>query len=575
MIRKSLTAKLFLFVLIIFVTQLILQYGFTNYFLADFYESEKIATTENTFYETIDQFKETDDLMLQAELLYEYMEMTNEPILVFNEYLEYHQSSYLSSFKEIVTIEVNGENIVLPFNISDISQFDDLDINMDDVEQLREERFNYDLIGEKVWIFAGLEEEALIPYGFEYEGVFFDSYLFEPLENLQVDPDLVEQVQDEDFIELEGTIVDISERLISDDMVKKIEDLNTYYFNKVFETFEEDDEYNYIMDEVEIKGRTYTFLSALSLQPINEVLAIQSRFQLYLSLAMILLIAIVAYIFSRLISKPIISIAHSTEAIAALNFDVTCDENRSDEIGILGKSVNSLSSALKEKIDTLEDEIEFERRQEKIRREFVADVSHELKTPLGVIRSYSEGIKDGISKERAAYYLDVIIDEVDKMNGLVLDMLELSNLESGKVLSKEKINIKRMVSNLLRSYDQVIEEMDVTITLEDVVVEVDIKKMELVISNLLANAFRYVDDKKIIRIVLTQEELVIENSHEAIEAEQINKLWDRFYRLEKSRSRTFGGNGLGLAIVQKTLLLHELDFGIENSDLGFLFKIRF
>jgi signal transduction histidine kinase len=290
---------------------------------------------------------------------------------------------------------------------------------------------------------------------------------------------------------------------------------------------------------------------------------------------MLILIIIVSYVFSKVISKPIVAISKSTAEISNLNFDETCDESREDEIGILGRSINLLSKSLKDKIDTLEDEIAFEKRQEKIRREFVADVSHELKTPLGIIRSYSEGIKDGISKEKATYYLDVIIEEVDKMNELVLDMLELSNLESKQMIQKERINIKRLINNVLRSYAYVSKNMNVAINMEDLIVDVDIKKMELVMSNLLSNAFRYVDDRKMIRIYIKDQTLYIENSHEPIGDVELSKLWDRFYRLEKSRSRIFGGNGLGLAIVQKTLELHELDYSIENSEIGFLFKIRF
>jgi len=291
---------------------------------------------------------------------------------------------------------------------------------------------------------------------------------------------------------------------------------------------------------------------------------------------MVVLIIIVSFIFSKVISKPIVSISKSTAEIAKMNFQIECDEKRTDEIGYLGKSINTLSHALKEKIDTLENEIEFERRQEKIRREFVADVSHELKTPLGVIKSYSEGIMDGISKDKADYYLQVILEEVDKMNGLVLDMLELSNLEAGdKILDPSHINLKRMVNNLLRNFEPLMADMSVEISLDDTMVDVDVSKMELVITNVLSNAFRYVDDNKRINISLKNRVLSVENSYEFIDEESLNKIWDRFYRLEKSRSRTFGGNGLGLSIVKKTLELHGLDYGVENSSIGFLFKISF
>jgi len=569
MIKKSITAKLFVFVLILFILQIGIQFGFQKFFLADYYQLQKSEIANETFELAVEEFFETDDLKKQSDILYEYMAETNEPLLIFTSYQDYHPASYQTSFETSVYIEADNEIYVLP--VGDIGEFEEYD----DYGNAELEDFSSQFIGEEVELIGYENDDDFIPYSFVYDGYYFDSY--SGYASLDEDTDSTFFYDYDEEVFLEGTIVDIEEKLLSDEIIEKTNILTDYYYQTVFEENQTNlDQYDFTMKKVRVAGEVYYAMTMMSLQPINEVLEVQGQFQLYLTLFMVILILIISFFFSRIISKPIVAISSSTGEIANLNFDVVCDESRSDEIGTLGKGINMLSRSLKEKIDTLEDEIEFERRQEKIRREFVADVSHELKTPLGVIKSYSEGIMDGISKNKADYYLEVILEEVDKMNGLVLDMLELSNLESGEQrLEKTHINMKRMINNLLRSFDQIMTDMTVHIDLEDTMIDVDIYKMELVINNLLSNAFRYVNDEKIINITLQNRELIIENSYETINDFELKKIWDRFYRLEKSRSRDFGGNGLGLAIVKKTLDLHSLEYSIENSPIGFLFKISF
>lgn len=559
MIKRSLTAKLFFFVLVLFMVQLFIQYGFQTFFLVDYYENQKIELARNQFDEAITAFAEADGIIGQSDVLYSYMDITDEPILVFTDYLDLHPASMATTYEQSVYVKSEDDIFLLPyFNFETTIG---LETGLDLEAVTTTSATTIDSIGSKVYLEGYMDGEEFVPINYYNETDFLEINNYTDFDS---------------SIIREGVIADFGQTYPKPEMNKKISDLSNYFYvTYVDGTSELSDAYNYFEKVEYVKGKKYIFLTTLSLQPINEVLEIQSTFQFYLMLIMIGLIIIVSFIFSRVISKPIVNISASTGEIANLNFDATCDESRHDEIGKLGRSINRLSMSLKDKIDTLEDEIEFERRQEKIRREFVADVSHELKTPLGVIRSYSEGIKDGISKEKADYYLNVIIEEVDKMNGLVLDMLELSNLESGKLIEKEHINMKRLIENLLRAYDQLIPNMHVTVDLDDLMVDVDVKKMELVISNILSNAFRYVDERNIINISLKDGELRIENSHEAISEDDLNKLWDRFYRVEKSRSRDLGGNGLGLSIVQKTLELHGLESTIENSEVGFLFKLGF
>ena len=583
MIKKSLTSKIFIFVVMLFLIQLFVQFGFQKFFLTGYYENEKIKTASTEFEEAVEKFQDTENLMEQADILYDYMNKTNEPMIVFGEFGDYHEASFLTSFEQTIVLEVEGSQYILPF----YEAFDT------DFETVTTDINSQDLIGEEVIVHGFEYDGKFDPFGMYINGTYYDAYAilnnneviqdtildrgeFDTLESQTSEfPVDVMTFESSDEIKKYGIVIDVKEQFLSQDFQNKIDDLSTYYYNSLYGLPYEDKDYNFMMDYIKYDGIQYTIVSVLSLQPINEVIDIQSKFQWYLAGFMLLLILVVSYLFSKVISKPIVMISKNTQAISNLNFEVVCDEHRQDEIGRLGKSINILSKSLKEKIDTLEDEIEFERRQEKIRREFVADVSHELKTPLGVIRSYSEGIKDGISQEKADYYLDVIVEEVDKMNGLVLDMLELSNLESGKALDYQTINMKRLISNILRKYEQIIPTMNVVVSLEDVLVDVDVKQMEVVASNILSNAFRYVDDRKIINITLRENELIVENSHDFLHEDEMNKLWDRFYRIEKSRSRDLGGNGLGLSIVQKTLELHGFEYSIENTSLGFSFKIRF
>lgn len=556
MIKKSLTAKLFLFVMALFLVQLFIQYGFQKFFLGDYYENQKIESARAAFDEVISSFSEAKGIVDQTDVLYRYMETTNEPILIVKDNLEFHPASQSTTYEQSIFIQIEDEMFMLPY-YSEMMEISYISTSVIETTALNE--LDDNVIGSEVVVEGYYEANKFFPLNY-YSKEDFEAFGY----------------SNAGFETKVGKVVDIVQMYSNDEMLKKINDLSNYFYVTYVDRVSElSDAYNYLEKVEYVHGEKLIFLTTLSLQPINEVLDIQSKFQMYLMVIMIVLIMIVSFIFSRVISKPIVNISASTREIAHLNFDVKCDEARADEIGQLGQSINVLSNSLKEKIDALEGEIEFERRQEKIRREFVADVSHELKTPLGVIRSYSEGIQDGISKEKADYYLNVIIEEVDKMNGLVLDMLELSNLESGKMIEKQTINMKRLIENLLRAYAQVIPEMNVNIELNDLMVDVDVKKMELVISNILSNAFRYVDDRKIVCITLDENELRIENSHEPIPDEALNKLWDRFYRVEKSRSRDLGGNGLGLSIVQKTLELHELESSIENSEIGFLFKLRF
>lgn len=322
-----------------------------------------------------------------------------------------------------------------------------------------------------------------------------------------------------------------------------------------------------------------------SLQPVNEASSVIKEFYIYFLIIAVFLILILSLFYSHTITKPLLILNKSALKMAELDFSQKSNIKREDEIGNLSNTLNFLSenlckslNSLREANAKLEKDIEKERQLEKMRKEFVAAASHELKTPISLIEGYAEAIKDGIftdSKERD-YYLDVIIDESKIMGNLVYDMLHLSQLESGKLaLDKENFYLDNMVNDILNKFATLINKKNIKLNTEldkDTEINADWDKIEQVINNFLTNAIRYTSEKGIINVQLKNYNshfiFSIENSSTPIPEEQLSKIWDRFYKVDKSGNRKLGGTGLGLAIVKNILILHKLNFGVKNTDLG-------
>lgn len=323
-----------------------------------------------------------------------------------------------------------------------------------------------------------------------------------------------------------------------------------------------------------------------SIQPITEATEVIKEFLFYLFLGLIGISIILALIYSNFISKPLVTITKVANEMANMNFSVICRTNRKDEIGILAHSLNSLSKNLHDSLldlqrknKKLEDDIEKERQLEKTRKEFTDNVSHELKTPIGIIAGYAEGIRDGIvTGEDAHLYLETIIDEAKKMSVLVTNMLELSKLESGTVKPNfEDFNINRLIKKIIRIHEPDFEEhkfnVNFTSTNEYSYVYADPFQMEQVFTNLITNAIKYTPPGNDINITIEEDldrfRLSVQNMGTNIPDEEINKLFDKFYRIDKSRERTQrNSTGIGLSIVKNILKLHNSEFNIRNIDNG-------
>ncbi len=280
----------------------------------------------------------------------------------------------------------------------------------------------------------------------------------------------------------------------------------------------------------------YAFAIA-SLQPVNEAMLVLKDYYVYALIIVFLVIILLSFYYSKIIVKPLIKINRVTKKMANFDFSEKLPVTADDEIGGLSGSINTLSVNLKDRIDRLnvantklQQDIERERQLEKTRKEFISGVSHELKTPLSVIRSFAEGIKDGVSKD-TTYYTDVILEETENMNRLIVEMLELAKLESGTYkLDMTTFSIGELIQQVYTKLLFSMEEKHLQVNIDvdsSIVVKANRSRIEQVVVNLLSNAIRYTPDGEKIQVsVIAMEDTVkveIENTGNPIPEESLEK----------------------------------------------------
>lgn len=324
---------------------------------------------------------------------------------------------------------------------------------------------------------------------------------------------------------------------------------------------------------------------------IVEAKGILEDYQVYILLFSFVLIVFLSYFYSMTLMNPILKINKAAEKMARLDFSETITIKRNDELGSLSQSLNILSTNLSSNMEKLKDankqltiEIEKERKLENMRKEFVSGVSHELKTPLGIIRGFAEGVRDDVFED-SAYYLDVIIDETEKMDALVVDMLELSKLETENFkINPTYFDLYNLIEFVKKKFEYSLLEKNLSVELRKntrlSICFADEFRIEQVLVNFMSNAIRHSKRNETIYIDVDRigEELLfqIENVGDPIPEDKLSKVWNRFYRVEASRNKSDGGTGLGLAIVRNILELHHGKFGAENTKTGvkFYFKLN-
>ncbi|MCR8844521.1 ATP-binding protein [Paenibacillus sp. SC116] len=321
----------------------------------------------------------------------------------------------------------------------------------------------------------------------------------------------------------------------------------------------------------------YLFAMA-SLQPVDEAVQMLEEYYGYVIAFALLLVSLVSFYYSKKIARPLLRINSTTEKIANLDFSEQLSITSKDEIGDLSSNINQLSQTLHSYIEQLQRDIEKEKRLENTRKEFIAGVSHELKTPLSIMKSCISILRDGVAQHKREHYFEAMVKEVDKMDLMIVDMLELAKFESGTY--KMEMDVFQLDTIVAYICEQLSPEMEkkqlrVHVQLVPVTVEANQLRIEQVITNFMTNAIRYTPEEEELYISTVEEgefvKVNIENKGVHIPASQLDKVWDRFYRGDTSRQRTHGGTGLGLAISKNILELHHVRYGAENTEDGVLF----
>lgn len=336
-----------------------------------------------------------------------------------------------------------------------------------------------------------------------------------------------------------------------------------------------------------LSDNTTAFLMTTPLVSLREPLEFFNKMLITLSLFIILIGSIIIYISSYRLTIPIKKLADLSKKMSKLDFDNKYEDvDRVDEIGVLGKSMNDMSSRLEETIKELKNaniqlksDIEQKVKLDNMRQEFIANVSHELKTPIALIQGYAEGLQCGMieNKEDRDFYLNVIIDESDKMNKMVKQLLNLSTLEN-KIddIEIERINLSQIVNQVVKSQEILLKQKEIEVDTkidDNIHVWADEFKLEEVIRNYLTNAINHVDDNKSIKIYIENLDndkirLNVYNSGVQLSDENLSNVWEKFYKTDKARTRSYGGTGLGLSIVKAIADKHHTQCGCINVDEG-------
>lgn len=340
-----------------------------------------------------------------------------------------------------------------------------------------------------------------------------------------------------------------------------------------------------------LSDKETAFFMLIPVASIKESVTLFNKVLLLCSIFVLIVGSVVIFIVSNNITRPLLELSEIAKKMSRLEFENKYNVKTEDEIGTLGNAINEMNTKLEKAVKELKNvnyklkkDIEQKEQLDLMRQEFVANVSHELKTPIALIQGYAEGLEtEGIvnDKESRDYYINVIKDETERMNHMVRELLDLSALERGMAeLDIERINLSEAVDGIVKSQEIKIKEKEVSISVDinkEVYVWADGFKLEEVVRNYLTNAINHVDDNKIVKIYTKdlgsdKLRLYVYNSGVKLSKEEQEKIWEKFYKVDKAHSREYGGTGLGLSIVKAIANQHNTSCGCEAFDENTYFK---
>lgn len=340
----------------------------------------------------------------------------------------------------------------------------------------------------------------------------------------------------------------------------------------------------------EKNGNIELLFLVTSLQEIKETNSALRLFYAYLGAGGFILILLLSVLYSRMVTRPLLMLNKQAHKMKDLDFTGEKPLPRKDELGSLSGTLFELSGKLNITLDELnkaniqlKKEIVQNKQMEQLQKDFFANASHELKTPISIVRGFAEGMRDGISAGRQDHYVEVILEESAKMEQLVQDMLDLLRLESSAVkLYKSPVLLSELTQDMLEKLTYQMDEKELSAHLvyqHETEITVDPGKIEQVLLNLMTNAIRHAEKGSTIEINISGTEHTclysIYNKGDQIPDDYLERIWERFFRVEASRDRKSGGTGLGLAVVKRILELHECKYNVKNAKDGVIFELTF
>ncbi len=331
----------------------------------------------------------------------------------------------------------------------------------------------------------------------------------------------------------------------------------------------------------------YVVMVRSAIAGIKESVNIFNRFMAIVGGAAILIGSVLLIFLTNRVTRPILRLSEISSEMKNLNFEAKYQSNskKKNELDILGENINELSETLETTIrelktanNELKQDIARKEEIDEMRREFLSNVSHELKTPIALIQGYAEGLQEGIidDQESMDFYCEVIRDEASKMDILVKKLLTLNQLEFGNdVVKMERFDIVATIKNYLKSADILTKQKNASVRIADydpIYVWADEFKTEEVIMNYYTNALNHLEGDCVIEIKLEKKDdkvrISVFNTGEPIPEDSIDHIWEKFYKVDKARTREYGGSGVGLSIVKAIMDSMHQEYGVRNYDNG-------
>ena len=380
----------------------------------------------------------------------------------------------------------------------------------------------------------------------------------------------------EDIIDMSGTSLVENRTIISSN--------DNYTLQKVYDERLGD----YYLEIWGTLDNGYSIILRTPIQGIKDNVNISTTLIKYVGGAILAVGIIAAFVVSTYITRPIKQLSNIAEKMSEMDFNARYEGSDKGEIGLLGKSMNNMSEKLEQNIAELKKanlelkkDIDKKEKLEIMRTDFLSNVSHELKTPIALIQGYAEGLKEGITDdpESMEFYCDVIMDEANKMNTMVKRLLTLNQIEFGNdEPDMERFNINELIASVVDANAIRVGQKNMSIVFnnrnEQNFVWADEYKTEEVLTNYISNALNHCDGKQAIEVRTSKSEdgatltVTVYNSGRNIAEEDLERIWEKFYKTDKARTREYGGNGIGLSIVKAIMESMGQEYGVRNVSDG-------